>query len=460
MESKAPDDVDPQRRIVLYSAEELEEDPTAVLSFWKSALRRYCFRINSLVIDTQRFISDHTLSGVYPTSFELALPNLLRNEVIHSARELESPLPVHETYPHWLSRFVWSEAKDLSKGIVLLEALEMMQRDIINYTKSVPEMLRVHSIGWICEQNYEQSTLREYLISSAREDSCSALLLFLKWSDVQVLLHYMQRRGSLAFSEDHSIVKFIAPSNLDMAKAEGVLGKAMQYLIWNQPKLQVVTVEDTWLLKLNKSIAALRKRVKHLEGKMAEYRQEALHYKVRKDVYMAKLMLSKLMHTRKQRDASAAGLVKLELLEQNVDEWETQRMLVASFEEAAKAMRRARVITREETAMVDGEEVVVGTSTRELTVEDVEEAMAAFDEEVQLSNDISKQLAGDALLEDEDEIAALEAQLESLEVTESKAEEANNESIQFPQVPNTPLLSKSSHEKPPEELNKHHANLA
>ena len=145
----------------------------------------------------------------------------------------------------------------------------------------------------------------------------------------------------------------------------------------------------------------------------------------------------------------------------------------AAYQIATQALKQARMITTTETEtrtilQPDGtsktEEVVVGVTTRELTPEDVEEAMATFEEEViashtylmylkylssccrhlqaEIISEIGNQLAGDFdLSNDSEEMAALEEQLEALALEEAgKEKECNKEhpdkSVEsFPNVP-------------------------
>ena len=157
----------------------------------------------------------------------------------------------------------------------------------------------------------------------------------------------------MAFSDDDKIVKFIAPqvskqltaSNNSVSSSwwpfsvfQGVSHAVPDSTINSAMDSYSVTSVDKCILQLEKSKDNLNTRIDALESRMEEYRRKAAQYKVclvltksvfsavimfmstycfqgKSDMYMAKIMLKKMMLVRKHRDSTAAALLKLEMAE-------------------------------------------------------------------------------------------------------------------------------------------------
>jgi len=465
-----PELSDPHRLMVLYSAEELVLEPEDTLSFWRRMIKRQCHLNKTLSVHVPSFTRDCILHDLFPTSLEHSIPLLLKDGSVMKQSQLQQchpcPSPLtsqprdNDGISYFLSRLMSTafhtstpsqQDERLQNCLVSTDLLAALADDLVRYTRSVPDKARVHYVP----KSYAESSVEKYFTNAAT--ATSDLLRVLPWEEVLLLLHYMQRHGSVVFSEDNSVLKFIAAGDSRAAavpaggfasslwsSVHSVLGSALpgsssvahtttgSVIADTQPSSLTITAADTWALKLSTSIATLSTRIHTLELRMQHHRTQAARYKSAKDMYMAKLCLAKLLETRKQRDAAAAGLMKLEMLEQNIAECETQKVLISSYQLATLAMKQARVVTSTqiETRTVlqaDGttvtEEVVVGSTTKELTVEDVEDAMAAFEDEVEIAEEISQQLAGGGgdLTSGEEDLAELEAQLEALSVLEDEA---------------------------------------
>ena len=184
---------------MLYSSHEFQSDREEVVSFWTRLLSLYCQQRTSLVIDLPTCTRDYTLCGIYPTSLELVVTVLQQegklipsSELLKPREELSSSseeVSVTQVLSRLMSTsFAPTDSKeDVSSGLLFTPLLSSLEKDIVEYTKSVSEKSRIHYVP----ESYLNSSLFQYINSSARPSTM--LLKSLLWEDVRLLLKYMQK---------------------------------------------------------------------------------------------------------------------------------------------------------------------------------------------------------------------------------------------------------------------------
>lgn len=194
-----------QRLMVLYSAEEFALDPTDALSFWHGMITRQCHHQQTLSVNLSSLFRNFTLHGIIPTSLELSIPLLIKNnsvmrttvfnQIQHSPSPPQ-PLLDNDSLSHMISKFMSMtfplttsspQESVLFHDVTPISLLRALANDIALYTQSVPEKSRVHFMP----PPYANSSLEEYLHRSARQET--RLLAALHWEDVLLLLRFMQR---------------------------------------------------------------------------------------------------------------------------------------------------------------------------------------------------------------------------------------------------------------------------
>jgi hypothetical protein len=434
----------------LYSENAATEEET--IAFWSRMLKGYCAQKQSPRFTIQEIVQQFTTSGVKPAYFFVSLQILRSKSIVVDELFLRNPQKTEETILSSLMSSLWSTIWSVdgsankiteasTESYILLSILEEMSQMVLRFASvKEPNELFFFNHHQLPSSPYTfaaflQKSTEAALVNSSNDLNTDIIVALSKLtkptntiittsplkspnktnttSDISILIDYMLSHKMIRISENGEYLQIILPDS----KSDG---KYKQALTEEHPCINILRIRSS-LHQLTEQLHIVQEKIRFYEGKakhakcIAQNTTQALQY-----LHLKRLCM-------KQETCMSSAQFQLEETLHAIESTRMNVNIVDAYRTATIGLKAYR-------------------KAEEITIEKVEDALDAFQEELDTMQEISKVMSdthagtqrGMFTVEEE---KSMEEELNTLfaEAEKSQTEDASITINVLPIVPSTPI---------------------
>mmetsp|Transcript_23663 Transcript_23663/g.33925 ORF Transcript_23663/g.33925 Transcript_23663/m.33925 type:complete len:467 (+) Transcript_23663:63-1463(+) len=395
--------------LFLYSNNNATTDEVKI--FWEKAICVFCKSIKrSFIFSLHDLIEHCTVHGVRPSYVNKTIQELITRDSKSDSKKLireYSHPPKDEQLSMLFAAFSLATQYLTSPNhshsttnffvcVKLLDEVCSLIQDYVNTLDDKECVFLVEEGNDITFNFSFIALLRNFNFKEETNRDLCDLIQSISLVDKDILLESLVTNKMAVFSNDKKVIKLLKKKRIEDSSSESNYLFSFLFRSSNTPVVESVLEYEVTRLQLQLSINSLERKIKELEDKAGYYRLKALDYKKTCNNQMALLHLNLRRNVLQTRDKVANALIDLMDAFERIDAASVNKLITDAYTAAAKGLR-------------------AGREQAGLTVENVDEAIEAFQHEMDEMKEISSVLESQQLnvLTAEDELA-LESELDLL----------------------------------------------